>query len=198
MPPRASKSPQRAKSPKKVAASPNPKAAKAAPAKAARVVWGDYVAHDHLSMKNLLNALLCAVVLVPSIILTRHLYTACSPKTSDASDLLSATLGSAQWCKIAINRPIKFANLLFFSNVTVGFWIIGLVQHSFWLIDPYWTILPPVLGHLYQLHPLAKADPTRSALTLALLWIWSIRLTHSYFRREEWKFGQREGAHPLT
>ena len=29
-------------------------------------------------------------------------------------------------------------------------------------------------------------------MTLTLLWCWCLRLTHSYFRREEWKFGQRE------
>jgi len=49
-----------------------------------------------------------------------------------------------------------------------------------------------LVGHLYQLHPRATYDPVRSTLVLALLWLWSARLTHSYFRREEWKFGQRE------
>ena len=43
---------------------------------------------------------------------------------------------------------------------------------------------------MYQLHPRARYNPLRSALCLALLWVWSARLTHSYFRREEWKFGQ--------
>ena len=67
----------------------------------------------------------------------------------------------------------------------------SLRPHS-WLIDPYWTLIPPLLGHLYQLHPNARFNEARSALALALLWVWSLRLSHNYFRREEWKFGQRE------
>lgn len=54
------------------------------------------------------------------------------------------------------------------------------------------TIIPPLLGHLYRAHPSADFDSTRSLVTLALLWAWSLRLTHSYFRREDWKFGERE------
>jgi len=74
----------------------------------------------------------------------------------------------------------------------VGFWLVGLAQRSFWLIDPYWTLLPPLLGCLYAAHPRARYSPARSAVALLLLWAWSARLTHSYFRREGWKFGQRE------
>lgn len=95
-------------------------------------------------------------------------------------------------CDIAMNHPIAFANLLFLFNVTIGFWLIGLAQRSFWLIDPYWTLIPPLLGHLYRAHPRANFDSTRSTVALSLLWLWSARLTHSYFRREDWKFGERE------
>lgn len=35
-------------------------------------------------------------------------------------------------------------------------------------------------------------DSQRSLLVLSLLWIWSLRLTHSYLRREEWHLGLRE------
>ena len=41
-------------------------------------------------------------------------------------------------------------NLLFFWNVAVGFWVVGLFQRSFWLIDPYWSLLPPLIGHYYR------------------------------------------------
>ena len=51
------------------------------------------------------------------------------------------------------------------------------------LIDPYWTIIPPLVGWFYQSHPLAQADAMRSLVCLALLCIWAARLTHSYFRR---------------
>lgn len=152
----------------------------------APVVWGEYVAHGHLSAKNLFNALLCAVALVPSFAAAAALYGRC---LSDAASYATAAEAA---CAVAMGQPIAFANALFLINVTFGFWLVGLLQRSFWLIDPYWTLIPPLLGHLYQLHPHAKYDATRSALCLALLWAWSARLTHSYFRREEWKFGQRE------
>jgi steroid 5-alpha reductase family enzyme len=27
---------------------------------------------------------------------------------------------------------------------------------------------------------------------MILIWVWSIRLTHNYFRREKWEWGKRE------
>ena len=97
------------------------------------------------------------------------------------------------WVSELLTRPLLTAHLLFFVNVSVGFWLVGLAQRSFWLIDPYWTILPPLLAHFYRAHPCAiDPAPLRGDLSLALIWVWSIRLTHSYFRREGWKFGERE------
>jgi steroid 5-alpha reductase family enzyme len=79
-------------------------------------------------------------------------------------------------------------NVIFFCNVTVGFWVVGLLQRSFWLIDPYWAVLPPLIGTFYQLHPHASpGDVVRARLAMALTWVWALRLTHSYFRREDWK-----------
>lgn len=51
------------------------------------------------------------------------------------------------------------------------------------LIDPYWTIIPVLIGVFYEYHPDAAADNVRSAVVMFLLYAWSIRLTHSYFRR---------------
>lgn len=51
------------------------------------------------------------------------------------------------------------------------------------LIDPYWTIIPPLVGGFYQSHPLAQADAVRSLVCMVLLCVWAARLTHSYFRR---------------
>lgn len=59
-------------------------------------------------------------------------------------------------------------------------------QDSTWLIDPYWTLIPPMIGAFYWAHPGASPDPTRSLVVTTLLWVWSTRLTHSYFRREVW------------
>ncbi|EKX53609.1 hypothetical protein GUITHDRAFT_64145 [Guillardia theta CCMP2712] len=96
-------------------------------------------------------------------------------------------------CELALGSPIVFVNVLFFVNVSVGFWIIGLVQGNFWLIDPYWTFIPPLIGHFYLSHPLAVHPSTaRGMVAMALVWIWSIRLTHNYFRREGWRCGARE------
>lgn len=60
-----------------------------------------------------------------------------------------------------------------------------------WLIDPFWTLIIPIYGVIYACHPLATVS-TRTFIGIILVTIWSLRLTHSYFRREEWKFGERE------
>ena len=60
------------------------------------------------------------------------------------------------------------------------------------LIDLYWTVIPVMLVHYFASHPLAKADAARSAVVTVLTWIWSVRLTHNYFRRERWQWGARE------
>lgn len=60
------------------------------------------------------------------------------------------------------------------------------------MIDPYWTVIPVMLAHYYSTHPLAQTNAWRSTIVLVLTWIWSIRLSHSYFRREKWQWGARE------
>ena len=60
------------------------------------------------------------------------------------------------------------------------------------LIDPYWTIIPVMIGYFYGTHPRASSDVWRSRTVMSLLWVWSIRLTYSYFRRENWQWGERE------
>jgi hypothetical protein len=175
---------------------------------APRPYWrGAYEPHGHLSPKNLLNALLALCCMAPSIWAALQ-RARCDP--SDAAPLhadfprpcelwrLSAAgLSGAPsaWCEMALSWPILSVNWLFFWNVTLGFWLIGLLQRSFWLIDPYWTLLPPLIGLFYASHPLAEGpgmNNPRLLATLGLVGLWSMRLTHSYFRREEWKFGQRE------
>jgi hypothetical protein len=51
------------------------------------------------------------------------------------------------------------------------------------LIDPYWTLLPPLVCLWYEGHPAAVSDRLRGAVASFLVWLWSFRLTHSYFRR---------------
>jgi len=148
-------------------------------------VWGEYVKHEPTSSKNITNALICATALFPSFIITTLIYATC--ESSNSYDTILDSI-----CSVSLSYPLILSNALFFINVTIGFWLIGLAQRSFWLIDPYWTIIPPLLAHLYQLHPKAHYNVTRSVVSLVFIWIWAIRLTHSYFRREEWKFGERE------
>ncbi|KAF5179539.1 3-oxo-5-alpha-steroid 4-dehydrogenase [Thalictrum thalictroides] len=44
----------------------------------------------------------------------------------------------------------------------------------------------------YATHPFAKSNMWRSTVVISLTWLWSIR-SHSYFRRENWQWGEREG-----
>ena len=87
-------------------------------------MWGEYVAHSHTSRKNLINALICLCVLAPSIVATWAAYSRCSPDGH-----ATATLAEAA-CSCAMVYPIAFANLLFFLNVSLLFWLIGLAQRS--------------------------------------------------------------------
>jgi hypothetical protein len=185
-------------------------AAAAAPAAAPPLVWGEYVSHAHCSAKNVGNALLCLCALAPSFAAAALLYRECDPSLADSAQAVlrgggggggsdaNGNGGTLHWdswdgtCALVMRWPLLLSNALFFANITVGFWVVGLLQRSFWLIDPYWTLVPPLLGHLYRAHPLARYNEWRSGCCLVLLWGWSIRLTYSYFRREGWKFGERE------
>ena len=144
-------------------------------------VWGEYRAHEHTSVQNITNGALFLAALVPSIAATGVLYSRCETGAVESFDDLRSSC-----CTIALHYPIALANVLFFLNVSAGFWVVGLLQRNFWLIDPYWTLIPPLLCHLYQLNPLAKRTSSRSIASLVLIWVWCFRLTHSYFRREDW------------
>lgn len=138
--------------------------------------------------RNFLNGLLLVVVALPSVVATRFLVTTC-PTRADGEASLASVAGL---CAVGLEQPIVAVNVLFFVNVCVLFWLINLVQRSTWLIDPYWTIIPVMIGHFYAAHPHANGNDTREMLALGLVWLWSIRLTHNYFRREAWQLGDRE------
>ncbi|OAY74644.1 uncharacterized protein C594.04c [Ananas comosus] len=132
-------------------------------------------------MGNLKNIAIAILVPLPSILfylsfLHHH------PSSTSSASLYS-------WC---YNHPFLLANLLFFFNVDLLFWLVGLLQSNNWLIDLYWTVIPVMLVHYYASHPLASADAARSAVAIALTWVWSVRLTHNYLRRERWEWGARE------
>lgn len=97
------------------------------------------------------------------------------------------------WCSWSHEHPFWLANLLFLICISLFFWLINLVQGSTWLIDPYWTFIPILLAAFYRHHPGAEArDEPRAIVSVSLLLLWSVRLTHSYFRREGWMLGERE------
>lgn len=60
------------------------------------------------------------------------------------------------------------------------------------MIDLYWTVLPVMLVNYYASHPLSQYNVRRSLVVISLVYIWSVRLSHSYFRRERWQWGARE------
>ncbi|GLT79865.1 hypothetical protein SLA2020_513360 [Shorea laevis] len=93
------------------------------------------------------------------------------------------------WC---FHHPILLANVFFFFNVNVLFWVISHIQSSHWMIDLYWTVIPVLLVHYYATHPLGQYNSWRSKMVMLLTWVWSIRLAHNYFRREKWQWGARE------
>ena len=99
-------------------------------------------------------------------------------------------------CEIFLWHPIIFVHLTYFIFVDIGFYVVYLIQGSTWLIDPHWQLLPMCISIFYYVHPNANqnAEPPhlRATITLALLWLWGLRLLHNYFRRENWHFGERE------
>lgn len=51
----------------------------------------------------------------------------------------------------------------------------------FLMVDPYWTIIPPLTAAYYHYHPLARGETNRGAATFWLTMLWSIRcVTFSY------------------
>ena len=172
------------------------------------MVWGAYKSHKHLSCQNITNGILTLTVMLPSILLIQYMNQQCIDKINDENMLKSYTTlnefkdnmvsimnsqDTGSICKTYLGNPILTVNILFFLNVSILFWIIGLIQHTFWLIDPYWTILPVLIGHFYRQHPLADPNPSLQAnLAMILVYVWAFRLTYSYFRRENFKFGERE------
>ncbi|XP_057766109.1 uncharacterized protein C594.04c-like [Salvia miltiorrhiza] len=135
-----------------------------------------------MGSKNLRNAAVALLAPLPSIIF----YLTFLRRHSATDDPLSPLWA---WC---YNHPLLLANILFFLNVDLLFWLVGLLQSSHWMIDLYWMVIPILLLHYFATHPLAESDAWRSRLVVSLTWVWSLRLSHCYFRREKWQWGARE------
>lgn len=94
-------------------------------------------------------------------------------------------------CETWFYCPVATVNAVLIWNVCVVFWLLSLLQRSTWLIDPYWTIIPVLVEAYYCTHPAATGS-SRSRCVATLIGLWSLRLSHSYIRREEWQIGAKE------
>ncbi|XP_061998572.1 uncharacterized protein C594.04c-like [Rosa rugosa] len=137
-----------------------------------------------MASNNVKNAVVAFLAPLPSILF--YLTFLHNHQTSSSPEALSPIWA---WC---YHHPLLLANALFFFNVNVLFWVISQVLSSHWMIDLYWTVIPVMLVHYYRTHPLADFNWWRSTIGVVLTWVWSVRLTHNYFRRENWQWGARE------
>ena len=145
-----------------------------------------------LGRSNLVNLAVTLWVPVPAIASAAWLFSAFPADAVPADPGLVWPGSMDELAALLFHHPVLAANVFFFVFVDLQFWAIALVQRSSWLIDPYWTLLPPLLAFFFFAHPLAEPEPTRAALAITALAIWSIRLTWNYFRREGFRFGVRE------
>ncbi|XP_021824319.1 uncharacterized protein C594.04c [Prunus avium] len=132
---------------------------------------------------NLKNAVVAFLAPLPSIIF----YLIFLSNNHHQTDGILSPLWA--WC---YHHPLLLANVLFFLNVNVLFWVISQVLKNHWMIDLYWTVIPVMLVHYYGSHPLADYNWWRSTIVVLMTWVWSLRLSHNYFRRENWQWGARE------
>jgi Protein of unknown function (DUF1295) len=128
------------------------------------------------------NAIIMLLVAVPPICSTYILRHACS--------FVPLTTWPCSW--LIFSQPLDLLNILWFLHVDVTFYIISLIQGSTWLIDPYWTIAPPMVAAFWLTSPVSNPLNARQVISTALLLTWALRLTHSYFRRENWAVGHQE------
>ncbi|KAH7859788.1 hypothetical protein Vadar_005465 [Vaccinium darrowii] len=144
--------------------------------------------------RNLKNAVIALLAPLPSLLFYLYFLGHCTEHGCDISSSSNSSSSSFlslvwNWC---YQHPILLASLLFLLNVDLLFWLIGLLQSSNWLIDVYWTVITVLLMHYYATHPLAKFNPWRSKAVMLMTWVWAMRLSHNYFRREKWQWGARE------
>ena len=148
--------------------------------------------HPPLGRRNLMNLALLLWVPIPAVGCCLLLFGWFPEGQIPADPGLIWPESFDQAAALLLHHPVLTVNLLFFLFVDIQFFLIALVQKSTWLIDPYWTLLPPLMALFFFANPLSDPSETRALLCLLLLGIWSIRLTGNYFRRERWRFGFRE------
>ncbi|KAK4750011.1 hypothetical protein SAY87_027460 [Trapa incisa] len=140
---------------------------------------------------NLKNAIVALLAPLPSVVFYLTFLKQYEEMANAGGSGRGGSLAAAvwEWC---FHHPLLLANLLFLFNVNVLFWVLSHLQNSHWMIDLYWTVIPVMLVHYYATHPLAQYNERRSKIVILLTWVWAIRLTHNYLRREKWQWGARE------
>jgi steroid 5-alpha reductase family enzyme len=156
------------------------------------VGYPDLRDHPIRGRRNLTNLPLALWVPIPAFVFTIALFRWFEGAPMPTNPGLVWPDSLDETAALLLHHPLLTANLLFFLFVDLHFWLIALFQRSSWLIDPYWTLLPPLLAWFYLAHPMSTPDTGRAALAVGVLLVWSVRLTWSYFRRERWRFGYRE------
>jgi len=154
--------------------------------------YPDMRAQPVLGSRNLANLALILAVPIPGILVTVWMFSYFGAGAIPPDPHWAGIRDTQTAVAYLLHHPILSVNLIYFVNVCLLFWIIALVQRSSWLIDPYWTLIPLLINGFYFAHPLASASNPRSTLTWLLLLAWSVRLTHNYLRREQWRLGFRE------
>ena len=153
---------------------------------------------------QLINLAQLLLAPLPAYLLSRHILSGGqSSSPAGFSGLLkSSTTTVSSFSSLS---PFQLANLLLAFSLFLG-WLASLLQSSTWLIDPYWTLVPPLLDAFYRKacsssssssssnskDGLFSSSSPRAAAATLLLLLWSLRLTHSYFRRERFRLGDRE------
>lgn len=95
-------------------------------------------------MHSLVNLALLLLVPIPSVAFAVFLNRGCEETQYHMATTVKAAGSAAvlSWtdlvCAKGFQHPFLTANILFFINVCLLFWVISLLQRSTWLIDPYW------------------------------------------------------------
>lgn len=83
------------------------------------------------SVRNVKNAMIAFLVPLPSILLYLSLNSATINGSDDEAEQARSNVWT--WWYWYEHHPLLLANILFFFNVNLLFWVIGLIQSSHWV-----------------------------------------------------------------
>jgi steroid 5-alpha reductase family enzyme len=99
---------------------------------------------------------------------------------------------------IVVFNQLKWDNLIYKLLVadivaTVFIWLVGLILKNASLYDPYWSVAPPIILILTQLHLETSMNTIRFFIYIGVIF-WSIRLTYNWainwsgFEEQDWRY----------